>query len=63
MTFLGYACRSEKADAFPERQWVKITAGIRKEDFGPYGGPGVVLEAADVEPAAQPEEPVINFAG
>ena len=63
MTFLGYACRSSKADAFPERQWVKITANIRKEEFGPYGGPGVVLEAADVEPAAQPEEPVINFAG
>ena len=46
-----------------ERQWVKVTATIRKEDFGPYEGPGVILEATEVTPAKQPEEPVINFAG
>lgn len=63
MTFLGYACRSDKASSYPERQWVKVTATIRKEEFGPYGGPGVILEANAVEPAKQPEEPVINFAG
>ena len=63
MTFLGYACRSDKAAAYPERQWVKVTATIRKEEFGPYGGPGVILDATAVEPSKQPEEPVINFAG
>ena len=63
MSFLGYACRSANADSFRERQWVKVTATIRKEDFGPYNGPGVILEAAEVVPTAQPEEPVINFAG
>lgn len=63
MTFLGYACRSDKASAYPERQWVKVTATVRKEEFGPYGGPGVILDATAVEPAKQPEEPVINFAG
>ena len=63
MSFLGYACRSDKASAYPERQWVKVTAQIKKEEFGPYGGTGVILEAVDVQPTAQPEEPVINFAG
>ena len=63
MSFLGYACRSDKAASFPERQWVKVTAEIKKEDFGPYDGPGVILEAEEVVPTAQPEEPVINFAG
>ena len=63
MTFLGYACKSGQAASFPERMWVKVTATIQKENFGPYEGPGVVLHATDVQPAAQPEEPVINFAG
>ena len=63
MSFLGYACRYEGSEKLIERQWVKVTATIRKEDFGPYEGPGVILEATEVTPAKQPEEPVINFAG
>ena len=63
MSFLGYACRCKNADSFRERQWVKVTATIRKEVFGPYSGEGVILEATEVLPASQPEEPVINFAG
>ena len=63
MTFLGYACKYEGASKLIERQWVKVTATIRIEEFGPYGGPGVVLAATEVAPAKQPEEPVINFTG
>ena len=63
MSFLGYACRYEGASKLKERQWVKVTANIKKEEFGPYGGPGVILDAVEVVPATQPEEPVINFAG
>ena len=63
MSFLGYACRYPEAAGLVERQWVRVTATIRKEEFGPYGGPGVILEATEVVPAEQPEEPVINFAG
>ena len=63
MSFLGYACRAENADSFRERQWVKVTATIKKEVFGPYSGEGVILEATEVLPASQPEEPVSNFAG
>lgn len=63
MTFLGYACRARNADALAERQWVRVTATVKKEEFGPYEGPGVILEASSVQPASQPEEPVINFAG
>ena len=63
MSFLGYACRSAEAEKLAERQWVRITAKIKKEEFAPYGGPGVILEASEIIPAPQPEEPVINFAG
>ena len=63
MTFLGYACKYEGASKLIERQWVKVTATIKIEEFAPYGGPGVVLVASEVAPAKQPEEPVINFTG
>ena len=63
MTFLGYACRYEGASRLIERQWVRVTATIRMEEFAAYGGPGVVLAATEVAPAKQPEEPVINFTG
>ena len=63
MSFLGYACRYKDASKLRERQWVKVTANIKKEEFGLYDGPGVILDAVEVVPAPQPEEPVINFAG
>ena len=63
MTFLGYACKYEGASKLIERQWVKVTATVKIEEFGPYGGPGVILAATEVAPAKQPEEPVINFTG
>ena len=63
MSFLGYACRYKDASKLRERQWVNVTANIKKEEFGPYDGPGVILDAVEVVPAPQPEEPVINFAG
>ena len=63
MSFLGYACRFDGASSLTERQWVKVHATIKNEEFGPYGGPGIILEASSVETAKQPEEPVINFAG
>ena len=63
MSFLGYARRYKDASKLRERQWVKVTANIKKEEFGPYDGPGVILDAVEVVPAPQPEEPVINFAG
>mgnify|MGYP006862828770 FL=1 len=63
MQFLGYACRYEKAEELTEKTWVEITAEIRRENFEQYEGEGIVLEASKVEPCAQPEEPVINFAG
>lgn len=63
MSFLGYACRYKDAAKLKERQWVKVTANIKKEEFGPYEGPGVILDAVEVTAAPQPEEPVINFAG
>ncbi|MDO4285956.1 MAG: GTP-binding protein, partial [Eubacteriales bacterium] len=61
MTFLGYACRAGEADSLKERQWVKVTAKVAKEEFEAYGGEGVVLDAVQVEEASEPEHAVIDF--
>ncbi|SDZ92309.1 TIGR03943 family protein [Lachnospiraceae bacterium NK3A20] len=63
MQFLGYACQYDNSSDLKEKDWVTVTADVEKEAFDPYGGEGIVLHAVSVEPAAQPEDPVINFAG
>ncbi len=63
MTFLGYACRSGNQPIYPERTWVKVRARVSHEEFAEYGGRGIVLHAESVVQTAQPDEPVINFAG
>ncbi len=61
MTFLGYACRYDRTEELKERDWVKVTAKVSYEDFKPYGGEGIILNAVSVEPAAEPAKPVIDF--
>jgi uncharacterized membrane protein YcgQ (UPF0703/DUF1980 family) len=61
MQFLGYACRYKDAGTLKERSWVKVTATITKENFHAYQGEGIMLNATKVEPAKEPEEPIINF--
>lgn len=63
MQFLGYACQYDNSSDLKEKDWVTVTADVEKEAFDPYEGEGIVLHAVSVEPAAQPEDPVINFAG
>ena len=49
--------------SYPERTWVKVRARVSHEEFAEYGGRGIVLHAESVVQTAQPDEPVINFAG
>ena len=61
MTFLGFACVYDKIDLYQERDWVKVTAVVKKEYFADYEGEGPVLYAESVTKAKQPKEPVISF--
>lgn len=61
MTFLGFACVYDKIHLFEERDWVKVTAVVKKEYFADYEGEGPVLHAVSVTKAKQPKEPVISF--
>ncbi len=61
MTFLGYVCVWDKIGLFAERDWVKVTAVVKREYFADYEGEGPVLHAVSVTKAKQPKEPVISF--
>ena len=61
MAFLGFACAYEGAEDLEEKQWVRVTALVRKEYFADYGGEGPILEALNVENAEAPEEEIISF--
>ena len=61
MAFLGFACVYDKIGLFAERDWVKVTAVVKREYFADYGGEGPVLHAVSVTKAKQPKDPVISF--
>lgn len=61
MAFLGFACAYDKAETLQNKQWVKVTATVKKEYFSDYNGEGPVLEAICVEQTKAPKEEIISF--
>lgn len=61
MAFLGFACAYDGAEGLENKQWVKVTATVKKEYFADYKGEGPVLEAVSVEKTKAPKEEVISF--
>lgn len=61
MTFLGYACEYDQAKELKSRDWVKVTAVIRREFWKDYEGEGPVLHALAVEKAKAPKVEAISF--
>lgn len=61
MAFLGFACAYDGVDSLKDKQWIKITAVVRKEYFADYHGDGPVLNAVSVEETKAPKEAVISF--
>lgn len=62
MAFLGYICKFDKCNALENKDWVEVTATVRKEFCWDYNGEGPVLHAIDVKPAKKPKEEILNFA-
>ena len=61
MAFLGYACKYDKADQLKQKDWVEVTAVVRKELWKDYDGEGPILHAQSVIKRRAPKEPVISF--
>lgn len=61
MAFLGYACEYSGAETLKQKDWVKVTAVVKKEYWADYKGEGPVLHAVSVEKAKAPKNEVISF--
>lgn len=61
MSFLGYVCKYDKASQLNNRDWVKVTAVVKKEYWADYNGEGPVLHAVKVEKTKAPREEIISF--
>ena len=62
MAFLGFACRFEGADTLKQKQWVQVTARVKKEYWKDYEGEGPMLYAVSVTKAKAPKNETISFA-
>ncbi len=60
MVFLGYLCHSPEAASWKDKQWVTLTASVKKEYVKEYGEEGPVLYAEKIEPA-QPVTQIVTF--
>lgn len=61
MQFLGVACQYDGVDDLKEKDWVEVTAGVKKEFFSEYEREGPVLTATSVVKTDEPSKPVIDF--
>lgn len=59
--FLGFLCRYNGASQLHQRDWVQVTASITVEELPQYRGPGPVLHAIEVTPAAPADDDVVYF--
>ncbi|MCM1178780.1 MAG: GTPase [Clostridium sp.] len=61
ITFLGFKCVSLETANLKDREWVHVTAKIKKEFYPEFEGDGPVLYAQKIEKAGRPEEEVVYF--
>ena len=55
MQFLALVCRGEGLDKFKNRDWVELTATVRKENCDAYQGEGPVLYVSDIHATVKKE--------
>lgn len=61
MQFLALVAKGEGLERFKNRQWVEITATVKKEANDAYQGEGPVLYVTAIAPCEKPKEEVVSF--
>ena len=61
MQFLALVAKGEGLERFKNRQWVEITATVKKEPNDAYQGEGPVLYVTAIAPCEKPKEEVVSF--
>lgn len=60
ITFVGLVCKAENAQQLKNRDWITVTARVKKEYAAIYKGDGPVLVAQSIEPAEKAEKDVVT---
>ena len=55
------ACQYEGAENLKQREWVQVTATVKKEYWKDYEGEGPILHAVSVIKTKAPKNEVISF--
>lgn len=61
MQFLGLVCKGDGLDKYKNRDWVELTATVKKEACPAYEGEGPVLYVTDIHPCEKPQNEVVSF--
>ncbi len=61
MQFLALVCQGEGLDQYKNRDWVEITATVRKENVEAYQGEGPVLHVTEIHACEKPKQEVVSF--
>lgn len=61
MTYMGMLCKYKDTDSLNDKDWVCVTAKIKREFVKEYRGRGPVLYATSVEKAEQPDDMLVYF--
>jgi len=59
--FMGMICKSKDPIEFEDREWVLITAKIRREFVKEYRGKGPVLHLIDIKRDEKPDDDLVYF--
>ena len=61
MQFLALVCKGKGMEKFKDRDWVEITATVKKEESPAYQGEGPVLYVSKIGYCEKPKQEVVSF--
>ena len=59
--FVGIVAKGDSLKAYKNRDWVEITATVKKEYLDAYEGEGPVLYVEKITTTSKPEQEVVTF--
>ena len=59
MTYLGMLCKYADTDSLNDKDWVTVTAKVKREFVKEYRGKGPVLYATGIEKTPQPDDMLV----
>ena len=61
MQFLALVCKGKGMEKFRDKEWVEITATVKKEESPAYQGEGPVLYVSKIGYCQKPKQEVVSF--